>query len=260
MSAYLKFSYDIEYDGTYNTCRMDLFVDTSADLAGLAFFDGIKLLPGSSAKDIATGDEYLLNGSGIWIKQPSANQFENVYTKSEVDTMVSDINDDITDLQDQDSETLAAVSELINDSGKNAAQITSGSDTRYVKMGLDIPAGDYVLTIGEISSTDTDATVCRIAVANSADNAIYAGGTTRGTDKLIEFSISEPAAFLYVYASDNYNHSSGDTVTITDLMVCSASYYEITETFTEYCPTLPKLYDLFTAELAGLNTLVGAGI
>ena len=60
MSAYLKFSYDIEYDGTYNTCRMDLYVDTAADLAGLAFFDGIKLLPGSSAKDIATGDEYLL--------------------------------------------------------------------------------------------------------------------------------------------------------------------------------------------------------
>lgn len=260
MSAYLKMSYDIEYDGTYNTCRMDLFVDASADLAGLAFFDGIKLLPGSSAKDIATGDEYLLNGSGSWIKQPGAGAFDNVYTKSEMDTMLGAIDDDITALELQDVDTLAAVTELINTGGKNAAQITSGSDTRYIKMGLEIPAGDYVLTIGEITSTDTDATVCRIAVANSADSAIYAGGTTRGTDKIIEFSISEPAAFLYVYSSDNYNHSSGDTVTITDLMVCSASYYEITEKFTEYCPTLPKLYDLFTAELAGLNALVGAGI
>lgn len=91
MSAYLKFSYDIEYDGTYNVCRMDLYVDTAADLVGLAFFDGIKLLPGSSAKDIATGDEYLLNGSGSWIKQPSASSSTDSYTKSEIDNMITAI-------------------------------------------------------------------------------------------------------------------------------------------------------------------------
>ena len=260
MSAYLKFSYDIEYDGTYNTCRMDLYVDTAADLAGLAFFDGIKLLPGSSAKDIATGDKYLLNGSGSWIKQPNSNEFANVYTKSEIDTMVSDINDDITDLQDQETDTLAAVSELINDGGKNAAATNNGSGTRYIRMSLDIPAGDYVLSIAELTSTDTDASVCRIAVANAADSAIYSGGSTRGTDKTIEFTISEPAAFLYIYASDSYNHSDGDTVTITDLMVCSQAQWKISSEYKPYCPTLPKLYDLFTAELAGLNTLVGAGI
>lgn len=89
MSEYLKFSYDIEYDGTYNVCRMDLYVDTAADLAGLAFFDGVKLLPGSTAHDIATGDLYMLNGSGSWILQPGTGAFSNVYTKAEIDAMIA---------------------------------------------------------------------------------------------------------------------------------------------------------------------------
>lgn len=260
MSVALKEAHEIMYNGSVNCAQMDLYVDTAADLSGLTIFDDVTLLCGSSALDIETGDKYRMQTDGTWVKQPGTGAFDNVYTKSEIDIMLGDIDDDITALETQDTETLAAVTQLINTGGKNAAQITSGSDTRYVKMGLEIPAGDYVLTIGEITSTDTDASVCRIAVANSADSAIYAGGTTRGTDKMIEFSISEPAAFLYVYASDNYNHSSGDTVTVTDLMVCPASYYEITETFTEYCPTLAELYKIVSDEISGLNSLIGGGI
>ena len=260
MSAYLKFSYDIEYDGTYNTCRMDLYVDTAADLAGLAFFDGIKLLPGSSAKDIATGDEYLLNGSGSWIKQPSSNQFANVYTKSEIDSMILDIDNDITGLETQDNRTLAALSDLINDNGKNAAQINTASETLRIIIDLDVPAGDYVLTIADLQSTDTDTSVCLITIYDSNSNTIYSGGATRGTDKVINLTLNAAAAKLYIYASDNYSHSSGDTVSITDLMICKKHYWNVTEDYEVYCPTLPQLYDLFTAELAGLNTLVGAGI
>lgn len=256
----LRSSDEIAYDGSNNTCRMDLFADTAADLTGVTTFDSIVLLAGSSALDISTGDLYRMQSDGTWILQPGTGAFSNVYTKSEIDTMIGDIDSDISDLQDQDIDTLAALTELINSGGKNLAQITSGSDTRYIKMGLEIPAGDYVLTIGEISSTDTDASVCRIAVANSADSAIYAGGTTRGNDKEITFSISEPAAYLYVYASDSYAHSSGDTVTITDLMVCSQQYWNITSQFTDYCPTLSQLYYIVSTEIAGLNSLIGGGI
>lgn len=88
MSVSLKQSYDIEYDGTANVARMDLFVDTAADLTGLTTFDSITLLQGSTAEDISTGDKYAMQTNGTWVKQPSNNAFANVYTKSEIDSML----------------------------------------------------------------------------------------------------------------------------------------------------------------------------
>ena len=85
----LKQSYEIEYDGTENTARFDLFADSASDLNGLTHFDDIKLLQGSETLDISTGDHYILQSSGTWIKQPSSNTFENVYTKSEIDNLIS---------------------------------------------------------------------------------------------------------------------------------------------------------------------------
>lgn len=88
MSVSLKQSYDIEYDGTANVARMDLFVDTADDLTGLTTFDSITLLQGSTAEDISTGDKYMMQTNGTWVKQPSQSAFANVYTKAEIDSML----------------------------------------------------------------------------------------------------------------------------------------------------------------------------
>ena len=100
MSVGLKQSYDIEYDGTANVARMDLFVDTAADLAGLTTFDSITLLQGSTAEDISTGDVYMMQSNGTWIKQPSKSPWSDVYTKSEVDALLQDIWDEIDGVND----------------------------------------------------------------------------------------------------------------------------------------------------------------
>ena len=89
MSVSLKESYDIAYDGSENAARMDLFIDTSADLAGLTHFDSIKLLQGSTAEDISTGDKYMMQTGGTWVLQPSSNVFSNVYTKAEIDAIIA---------------------------------------------------------------------------------------------------------------------------------------------------------------------------
>lgn len=213
----------------------EIAADTAADLP--ANTADLVYIVGSYATAIDTGGIYKINSAGVWILQPSGDVFQNVYTKSEIDSIVSDINDTDT-LQN------AVIAGLLNTGGKNHAQTNNGSATRNLRIPLNIPAGDYVLYIGEITSTDTDASVCRIAVANPADNAIFAGGTTRGHDKIIRFTISESAAWLYVYASDNYSHSGGDTVTITNLMVCSQSDYDFSHEYVPYCPTLAELYAL----------------
>ena len=71
MSVSLKQSYDVEYNGTANVSRMDLFVDTVADLAGLDTFDDIKLLQGSTAHVIQTVEDYMMRSNGIWVSQSS---------------------------------------------------------------------------------------------------------------------------------------------------------------------------------------------
>lgn len=44
---------------------------------------------GCSAKIIADGSSYIADSSGQWILQPSGQMWVNVYTKSEVDTLIS---------------------------------------------------------------------------------------------------------------------------------------------------------------------------
>lgn len=89
MSVSLKESYDIAYDGSENAARMDLFIDTSADLTGLTHFDSIKLLQGSTAEDISTGDKYMMQTGGTWVLQPSSVFTSNYYTKAETDGRLS---------------------------------------------------------------------------------------------------------------------------------------------------------------------------
>lgn len=234
----------------------EIIADTAADLP--ANTAQRIFIIGTFATVIDTGYQYKIDSGGNWILQP-AGEYRNVYTKSEIDNIVSGINDDITDINDTDTLQNAVITDLLNTGGKNHAQTNNGSATRNFRIPLNIPAGDYVLHIGEITSTDTDASVCRIAVANAADNAIFSGGSTRGHDKIIRFSISESAAWLYVYASDNYSHSGGDTVTVANLMVCSQSDYDFSPEYVAYCPTLSEFYTIYTNEISGINDLLGGG-
>lgn len=249
----LKHSDDIAYNGVTNVARMDLYADTAADLTGVTSYDSITLLGGSTALDIATGDQYIMQSGGTWILQPSQAAFSNVYTKAEIDTIISRI--DTTDgLQ------TSAMIDLINASGKNMCPVNNNSATLRMIIDIDIPADDYILYIGDLVSTDTDTTVCLITMYDGDGNTLYSGGSTRGNDKQIPITLTDTAKKLYIYASDNYSHSSGDTVSITNLMICLKSYWDMTTQYTDYTPTLSVLYTMFISEISGLNTLIGAGI
>jgi hypothetical protein len=256
-------------DGVDQYAIIHMTADNSSDLVGLQTYDTVKLLQGSTVIDISTGDKYMMKSDYTWVLQPNASQsvsidipdFDALETRMDTAEDRLDVaEDDISALESSDTKQTAAITELINTGGKNAAQINDGSGTRNMVIPLDIPAGDYVMYIGEITSTDTDASVCRIAVADASDSAIWTGGSTRGTEKIIEFTIASDAKRVYVYASDTYNHSSGDTVTITDFMICTKTDWDISQQYEPYCPKVDKLYAYVVSELSGINTLLGAGI
>lgn len=91
MSATLRAAHDIENDGSHNVAICEIFADTAADLAGLDHLEDVYFLQGSEATDIDTGDKYLMQSNGTWKKQPTGSAFENVYTKTEMDAIINQI-------------------------------------------------------------------------------------------------------------------------------------------------------------------------
>lgn len=67
----------------------EIAADTAADLPTNTA-DRVFIL-GSFATAIDTGDIYKINSAGAWILQPSQNAWQNVYTKPEIDSMITEI-------------------------------------------------------------------------------------------------------------------------------------------------------------------------
>ena len=130
---------------------------------------------------------------------------------------------------------------------KNRAKVNGFTATLREAVPVSLPAGAYVISIGEITSTDTDASVCLLALLDGSSNSIWSGGTTRGEGKTITVTIESDAASLMVYASDNYSHSSGDTVTVSNLMICAKADWDVSRTYVPYSPTFAEMYQMILA-------------
>ena len=250
MSVSLKESYDIAYDGSENAARMDLFIDTSADLAGLTHFDSIKLLQGSTAEDISTGDKYMMQTGGTWVLQPIANAFQNVYTKAETDALINP-------LQAASATHQTALTELINTGSKNKLKLTDTATT--TKKGVTLTYnndGTYTLDSGGNPSTGAD----YFYIARSSENPVFPSGSvisgcTGGTDSTYRLQIAGTTIYQYDSAVTLSADTSGSLifyfaagVTFDNLvispMVCSSADYALSPSFEPYCPTLAELYAL----------------
>ncbi len=223
----------------------ELVADTAADLP--ANTQDLVFIIGSFATAIDTGDTYKINSAGAWILQPSENQFENVYTKTEIDNIVSDINADITTAENDITDLHAGLSTIINSGGKNKMPVENGGVTsgRWVDIAVNIPAGVYRVSFGSVTSTDTDSTTCQILFFNSAftqvSNTVQ---MSRGNDVSSPVNISDTATTMRIYPASTYAGSAGDTMQFTQAMVCLKSLWDISPAFSPYCPTLAELYAL----------------
>lgn len=101
----------------------DTFGDLPVNTTALTY------IIGSEGHAIDTGKNYMMNSSGIWIEQPSANAWENVYTKAEL------------------AKYLAVIPDLVDDSEKKNMMKLSGSNvTGYgIQCTFDYAAGTITL-------------------------------------------------------------------------------------------------------------------
>ena len=152
MSVSLKMSYDIEYINSENSARMDLFIDSAADLVGLSYFDTIKLLQGSTAEDISTGDLYMMKSDDTWVLQPKGITLDltGYYTSAETDTLLSGKQDslDASQLDAVNSGITSALVAMIQKTPqikeRSITTITGANTLDDTGVSYTIAANEYV--------------------------------------------------------------------------------------------------------------------
>lgn len=75
----------------YRSILCEITADSATDLP--ANTTELIYIIGSRARCIDTGDIYKINSAGTWVQQPAENAWVNVYTKSEIDTIIQAVID-----------------------------------------------------------------------------------------------------------------------------------------------------------------------
>lgn len=120
---------------------------------------------------------------------------------------------------------------------KNIVKENTVNFTGYNKYIECLPlSGVIALYIGNCVSNDTDASTCSLLIQ-------YTDGTTsslisinRNTSTLVQnLDIgTKTIQGITVYSSNTYVHSSGDTATYTDIMICSQAIYDADSNYQPY--------------------------
>ena len=250
MSAILRTAHEIENDGTHNVSICEIFVDTAADLSGLDHIEDVYFLQGSKATDIETGDKYLVQSDGTWVKQPSGNAFDNVYTKTETDNLLAPIEEAVETHE-------ASLVNLVNGGAKNFLKLTDTATS--TKKGVTLTYnGDGTYTLDSAGSPSSGADY--FYIARTSENPVFPAGSvisgcTGGADSTYRLQIAGTS----IYQTDSPVTLTADTsgslifyfasgVTFDNFvispMVCTAADFALSPDFVPYCPTLAELYAL----------------
>lgn len=149
--------------------------------------------------------------------------------------------------------TRAALAELIDSGAKNHARLNDFTATLHQVVDVEPIGGTIHLHIGGYTSSDTDTTNYQITFR-------YSDGTTSGKMLTkgaadIDYNLANYTLVrIDIYASDSWSHSTGDTVTVSELMICSKTAWDISQKYVPAGPSNAELYEMIQA-LQGSNSL-----
>lgn len=124
----------------------------------------------------------------------------------------------------------------INYQHKNLIGSSYLSGTVYSEITCVAPAGEYILRFSSITSTDTDASTCRVEFFNYNLSSVLSSITYANRSSSVQeipVTLTGESCLFRIYASTNYQKSSGDTVTVYGAMLCKREDYRVTDTFRE---------------------------
>lgn len=244
--------------------------DDVSELPAISYLGSDKLLDmGCTAHVIGMGD-YEMKSTGVWVlREPTVRVFD-AYTKSEVDGFVSGLNARIDDVEDEQSNQLDYIRQLVDEGAKNLLEMTqtqtsitrtSGNSSvtaTYDKSSGTVTltgqhyAGDSTLIFEFYSGASADTKV--LPAGSYHMNGVPAGGSTStyraalnsisgttDTGSGVNFTLTEPhyAAYRILVSGDcTFN---GD---VFFPMICTQKDWEASENTVPYTPTLHELYEM----------------
>ena len=254
MSAWIK-SYSLADLSDQSLIVAQIECDTLADLPAVNAFTGRTLVKGSASHVIEGNTQHELNSSGSWIQQETS-PFRDVYTKSQVDSIVSDLDATISLEVNERKEQIAA---LIDSGAKNRLNVfaiasqsiagiqwTINSDGTVSATGT-ARANSFLYLIPNNTNVsygiETHISGCPAGGSSSTHEiqVAMAGGTTYhdyGGGETI------PSNYVYRYfvccvrAGQNIPTSSP---LIFLPMICDQWKYELTNNFVPYSPSNAEL-------------------
>ena len=139
--------------------------------------------------------------------------------------------------------------------GKNVAKENDFTATLNKTVYCNPITGTIHISAANVSSTDTDSTICSILLYYT-DGTVSSNNLnlSRGSNISLNVNIREKIIErIVIYASDNYNNSRGDTVTVSDFMICTRADYAADPTYQPYAMSNVELTAAIQALQAQLN-------
>lgn len=234
----------------------EIAADTAADLP--ANTADLVYIVGSYATAIDTGGIYKINSAGTWILQPSANAFDNVYTKSETDAQMQVIDNAIID--------------IANDGSKNKLP-NNASTTGIFTVNPDgsviatVPANNSqtsltLFTADNDISFDTDMILSgapaggsypyrwAIYLLDANGNLVFSGSdgmADEGETRLI------PAGTVFRSVRILIRANIGAQTLTFRPMICDKDLYAISPEYIPYAPSNRALYDTQKQLIQGIK-------
>lgn len=144
----------------------------------------------------------------------------------------------------------AALVELVDKGAKNFIDAASGSGTRWTDITCNLPAGEWVLSFDELSTTWEAPTNNSIQIGFFTEN--YSSVTSNYVyidldAKVLKVTTLDTAKIIRVYASPT--SVTGKTITYRNAMVCTEAAWNISQAYQPYRPS----YDELVARIEALE-------
>lgn len=156
-------------------------------------------------------------------------------------------NRELTVAEDEDRAALAEVIDGGAAGTKNHCTQASGSNNpssdRWINIPVsDVGVGQWVMSFGKLTSTDTDDTLCQAICFNSSNQQVSNWVNFKrepNTNKT--FTITDTVSYVRLYPANSYAASEGDTVTFTDAMLSPKVLYDADPSYVPYAPALTNV-------------------
>lgn len=119
-----------------------------------------------------------------------------------------------------------SISTLFANSVINLVDTNDKSETQWINIPIEIPAGDYVVYIGSLSSTASGTTCQTVFFAADNSEASSYMQPTRGNNITLNVTITKTTSFMRIYAGRDYSQSVGFTVSFTNLLIANKASWE----------------------------------